>query len=483
MKIFQKYKFWILTFLSFLLLRLPSLFEPYWYGDEGIYLTLGQAFRKGLVFYSQIHDNKPPLLYYFAALGQTVFGFRLLLLVCMVPTIILFYKLAQKFLSEKLSKIALILFLVLTSIPLLEGTIANAEIFMLLPTIAGVLLVYQSQKKSDFYLAGLLLGLAFIIKVPVFVEVIFLFFWLFITLIPKGFFKNFFLRASLIFTGLLTPIAFFSLFYYLVGAFKPFIYAAVLQNFGYLSSWSTGTQTASATQGGLVNRLLFLIIFFLIIAFLFYKQKIDQKLTFILLWFAATIFGALLSTRPYPHYLIQVLPPLCLSLLYIFKSQKIYFRVLSLSCFLFFIFIVKKYNFYSYPVFSYYGNFYSYIFQLKTKDQYRSFFGSEVNNVYQISQYIKQNTSSDQRIFVWGDSPFIYALSDRLPLGRYTVAYHIVDFNGYTETINLIKASPPLFIIYYPMPSRPFSELDSFLNLYYYPTESFGPSIIYKYRQ
>ena len=155
----------------------------------------------------------------------------------------------------------------------------------------------------------------------------------------------------------------------------------------------------------------------------------------------------------------------------------------SFSCLLFLIFIVKKYNFYFYPVFSYYNNFYSYVLHLKNQDQYRSFFGSEVNNLYLTSQYINQKTISDQKIFVWGDSPFIYALSDRLPVGRYIVAYHIVDFNGYQETINLIKAQLPQFIVYYPMSNRPFLELDSFISLYYFPTESFGTSIIYKLRQ
>ena len=32
-------------------------------------MTLGNAFRKGLVFYRDIHDNKPPLLYLLAALS------------------------------------------------------------------------------------------------------------------------------------------------------------------------------------------------------------------------------------------------------------------------------------------------------------------------------------------------------------------------------------------------------------------------------
>lgn len=482
MKILQKYKFWILIFLSFIFLRIPSLFEPYWYGDEGIYLTLGQGIRKGLILYSQIHDNKPPLLYYLAALGQTVFGFRLLLLACMVPTIVLFYKLAQLFLSEKISKFALILFLVLTSIPLFEGNIANAEVFMLLPTIAGVLLVYQSKKNVDFLLAGLLLGLAFIVKVPVIIEVIFLVFWLFLNHIPQLNFKKFFTQTAVLFSGFVIPIGLFGLLFYFEGVFKYFIYAALLQNFGYLSSWSTGIQTASATQGGLMGRLVILIIFFLVIGFLFIKQKINQKLAFILLWFAATIFGALLSARPYPHYLIQILPPLCLSLFYIFETNKILVKVTTFSCLLFLIFVIKKYNFYFYPVFSYYGNFYSYVFHLKNQDNYRSFFGSEVNNLYLTGQYLKQNTTPDQKIFVWGDSPFIYALSDRLPVGRYTVAYHIVDFNGYQETINLIQARLPQYIVYYSMPSRPFPHLDSFIGRYYYPVESFGSSIIYKYR-
>lgn len=483
MKILQKYKFWILIFLSFLFLRLPSLFEPYWYGDEGIYLVLGQGIRKGLTLYSQIHDNKPPLLYYLAALGQTVFGFRLLLLVCMIPTIVLFYKLAQNFLSEKLSKIALILFLIVTSIPLFEGNIANAEIFMLLPTIAGVLLVYTSQKNADFLLAGLLLGLAFIIKVPVVIELVFLCFWLFINLIPKTKFKEFFSKIFLLLVGFVIPISMFGFLFFVKGAFKNFIYAALLQNFGYLSSWSTGTHTASATSGGLMTRLVVLVIFFLVVGFIYFKQKIDQKLAFILLWFAATVFGTLLSGRPYPHYLIQVLSPLCLSLIYIFETNKIYFKIASLSCFLFLIFVVKKYNFYFYPVFSYYGNFYSYVLHLKNQNQYRTFFGSEVNSLYQTGQYLKQNTKINEKIFVWGDSPFIYALSDRLPVGRYTVAYHIADFNGYQETINLLKANPPQFIVYYQMPGRPFPELDNFLSLYYYPDNSFGSSIIYKYRQ
>ncbi|MBD3279784.1 MAG: hypothetical protein GF390_03690, partial [Candidatus Pacebacteria bacterium] len=36
----------ILSLLSVIaILRLPNFFEPYWYGDEAIYLTIGNALR------------------------------------------------------------------------------------------------------------------------------------------------------------------------------------------------------------------------------------------------------------------------------------------------------------------------------------------------------------------------------------------------------------------------------------------------------
>lgn len=104
-KLIIKYKYWFILGFVFIILRLPSLFEPYWYGDEGIYLVLGQAIRKGLTLYSQIHDNKPPTLYYLAAIARTVFGFRLLLAVFMVPTIYYFYRLSLHFLIKKLAKL------------------------------------------------------------------------------------------------------------------------------------------------------------------------------------------------------------------------------------------------------------------------------------------------------------------------------------------------------------------------------------------
>jgi len=483
-KTLAKFKYWIILFFIFLILRIPSLFEPYWYGDEGIYLVLGQAIRKGIILYQNIHDNKPPTLYYLAAVAQSVFGFRLLLLFFMAPTIYFFYRLSQFFLSPKGSKIATFIFLILTSIPLFEGNIANAEVFMLLPTVAGVLLlVKQKPKFQNLIFSGLLLGFAFTIKIPVAIEFIFLCLWLFIDNLDS--FKKAFFRIKNIFIfsiAFLLPITFWSVYYYLQGALIPFLNASLLQNFGYLSSWSTGTQTSSVSSGGVVTRFIILVISWALIFLLKNREIISKKFSFLLFWFSATIFGSLLSSRPYPHYLIQVLPPITLIFVEFLDFKERKKQVLS-ACFLFvFAFIVFKFQFYFYPVFSYYSNFYSHAIGLKSTTDYRNYFGPQTNDIYKISDFIKTNTKSTDKIFVWGDQAYIYALSDRLPSSKYTVSYHIVDFNGYQSTMDKIEANLPKFIIYYQMPGRSFPDLDNLINNYYFAAEVFGDATILKLR-
>ncbi|MDD4027136.1 MAG: hypothetical protein PHO75_03015 [Candidatus Shapirobacteria bacterium] len=479
-----KYRYWIIISLVFLVLRIPSLFEPYWYGDEAIYLALGQGIRKGLTLYSQIHDNKPPSLYYLAAFSQTVFGFRLLLLFFMIPTIYFFNRLSHFFLSLRASKIATFIFLVLTSIPFFEGNIANAEVFMLLPTIIGILLLTKLKPGSlKIIISGFLLGLAFTIKIPVAIEFAFLCLWLFIDDLTS--FKKTLLNIKNIFifsVSFLLPIVIFAIYFYLKGAFEPFLIASLLQNFGYISSWSTGNQASSPASGGIVLRFVFLLIAWVFIYILKFKKFISSNFSFLLFWFSSTIFGVLLSGRPYPHYLIQAVPPLVLIIIQIFNFKERKIQFISLFSLLFFIFVLFKFKFYFYPVFKYYSNFYSYSVGKKSTSDYRNYFGYQVNNNYEIADLIKKNTNLNDKIFVWGDDPSVYSLSNRLPSSRYTVAYHILDFNGYQSTMDKIKTMLPKFIIYHQMSNRSFPDLDNFIENYYYIADNIGNATIFKLR-
>lgn len=460
-KLLKQHRLFLFICFLFFVLRLPSIFEPYWYGDEGVYLTLGQGIRKGLILYRQIHDNKPPTLYYLAALGQSVSGFRFILFLWMIPTIYVFYRFSK-------NKLATLLFLVLGSVPLIEGNIANAEIFMLLPTILSVFL-FLSQK---YFLAGLSLGFAFTFKVPVVAELGFLCLWLLVFNFKKP--KLLFTYYVLLITGFLLPIALWTVYFYLKGALPQFLFAALLQNFGYLSSWTTGTHSGFATGGGLMTRAFFLLLSWFFLYFFHRRKFLNRHTLFLLAWLAAAFFGALLSARPYPHYLIQVLPPLCLLLSLSLQDRRL--LLVPLVLFL----LILRYKFYFYPTLSYYSNFYSYIVNLKSEASYRSFFGNNVNQTYDIANYIKKNSQKSDRIFIWGDEPYIYALSNRLPASRYTVAYHIIDFHAYSESLDQLKTYLPKIIVYYSMANRPFPTLNRFINRYYYPSSQIDSTVIYQ---
>ena len=151
LSIIEKSKqFWFLlvVLFSFFLLRLPSLFEPYWYGDEGIYQVLGMGMNQGRILYRDIWDNKPPLLYMLYALfSSDQFTLRAVSLVFGLLSIIVFFFLAKKlFYSQsggnKIAFFTTSIYSVLFGLPLLEGNIANSENFMLFPILlSGFLIV------------------------------------------------------------------------------------------------------------------------------------------------------------------------------------------------------------------------------------------------------------------------------------------------------------------------------------------------------
>ena len=88
---------WVVGILAIvLILRIPSFFEPYYYGDEMIYLALGQGVRQGLILFKDIHDNKPPLLYLAAAIAGNLFWFKAILCFWNMFTVAFFYKLSSR---------------------------------------------------------------------------------------------------------------------------------------------------------------------------------------------------------------------------------------------------------------------------------------------------------------------------------------------------------------------------------------------------
>lgn len=453
-----------------LFLRLPSLFEPNRYADEDIYLTLGLGLRRGLVFYKDIHDNKPPLLYLLAALAGNVFWFRFFLLIWHSINVSLIYFLSQKFFKNKtLHIIATLVFAVFSTIPSLEGEISNGEIFMIMPATAAILAILDN--KPRFFWVGFLFSISFLFKIPIVFDFFAVFFWFFfINQAPKKIFST---STLVLISAFFAPILISLGYYSLKGAGYTYLRSALMQNIGYLGSWA-GDNTGLFIRAGILT-LIFAVIYL-------FRNSLGKKLCLLLLWSTAALFGALLSGRPYPHYLLQIIPPFSLLLVTLAINKDIFKNGFVLFLFALTIFSVKYYQFWGYPTFSYYQNFIRFVTKKIDRGQFDSFWSPKVLTNQQVGEFIKHRTKSDDRILVWGNEPAVYVLSDRLPVGKYTVAYHVIDFKGQDQLIDNLKSNPAKFIVYYPNAPK-FDQLDQFIAKFYFITEQFDSALIFEFRQ
>jgi hypothetical protein len=475
-------EWWLFLFGLIILLKIPLLFEPFTYADEGIYLTLGQAIKKGLILYRDIHDNKPPLIYLLAAVTGSFSAYRLIYFLWSLGAIFVFNRLASLLFPQKPKAVILTtsLFAILASLPMFEGNIANAENFMLLPIMAGFYLILrflkiQKKKVNKFswawFAAGCFFSLGVLFKVPAIFDFLAAILVCLLLLEIKNF-KDIFLKLISSLIGFLFPLLGTFVFFGFKQALGFYLSAAFAQNLPYLSSWGNQQVSAGGFSSGFLIR--FLIMGFLILALFIFRKKLSLALKVIIVWFATSLFAALLSGRPYPHYLLEVLPAFSLSFGLLLGKKGKFLKAIPLVFLGFFVFIFYSFHFWYYPNLPYFKNFYQYVLRLKSKSDYLAFFNPQADDLYQTADFIRSHTLPNEKIFIWGTQPSIYALSGRLPVGRYTVSYHVFDFKGEEETLGALRFQPPRWLILTDDEKRDFPQLDFFVTERYSLFQNFG---------
>jgi 4-amino-4-deoxy-L-arabinose transferase-like glycosyltransferase len=462
--------------------RIPSFFEPYSYGDEMIYLALGEAIRQRIPLYSGIHDNKPPLLYIMAAIGGSLFWFKAILAIWHLVTVYLFWKFVEKLFPNKptLHKAATAIFALFTTIPLLEGNIANAELFMVGPTILGFyILLNKKLNFKNIILAGFSFSVATLFKVPAAFDVgAIVFYWLATNKFNIKNLKKIIINTSYLLVGFSIPILATILWYYMRGAFTEYIIAAFLQNVGYLSSWRPDdvkepflVKNAPLLKRAGVVALGHIIIFWK-------RHRLSKQFILLTSWLLLALFAITLSERPYPHYLIQAITPISIlaAMLFTLKSieQVLVIIPLTLAAL-----TPVYYDFWRYETLPYYTKFVKFTTNKITKEEYLSTFGGNVIRNYKISRFIVSSTEKTDKIFIWGDGSAIYALSKRLPPIKYVADYHIRDFSSKEDVFKKISGSEPKLIIILPN-SGEFEQLDNYLTKTYIKVDEIDGAEMWK---
>lgn len=140
--------------------------------DEGEYGYAGQLILQGVAPFAQMYNMKLPGIYLvyaaiLAVFGQTEAGIHLGLLLANAAGILLVFLLARRFTGDRPALVSAAAFAVLSLGRPVQGSTANAEQFLLVPALGGLLLVLRALEGNRLrllFLGALLLGTGFAIK-------------------------------------------------------------------------------------------------------------------------------------------------------------------------------------------------------------------------------------------------------------------------------------------------------------------------------
>jgi len=142
--------------------------------DEGCFAYMGQLILGGIPPYQLAYDFKMPGLYLSYAVmmfvfGQTPAGIHLGLLVVHLATLAVLFLVARKLLDLHGAAIATAAYALMTLSQAYLGLAAQAEHFVMLPALLGILMLFRLEKDGrlvDCIAGGCLFGVAFLMKQP-----------------------------------------------------------------------------------------------------------------------------------------------------------------------------------------------------------------------------------------------------------------------------------------------------------------------------
>jgi len=482
------------------ILRLPSLADPKYYLDEGVYASVAYEIGQGGKLYQTVWDLKPPGIFYVYLFFQKVFGThaflaqRIFNVLLAALTVLGVYKLA-KFI-ELNSIMAAWLSAIYLGLPFFETQIFNTEnIFIVTSLFAFIFGLKFKDRWREPFIAGFLFGVGQWFKVhPIFGLAAFGIFALWKFKFDKKFWLSFI-------GGFLTPIAGLLLYLATNWILPNFIETNLSYNLFYIEELPQ-----IAIFGNLIIRTLLLLATTVALVFLKFKNKISGRTLLLSLWFAFVFYGALLSARAYGHYFIPVLIPLSLLLT---TKAVISTKVGTVPTFVATIGLILLpfvgYTFLKAPVraenfrqevFSNQIYFYRHrLFYLTgqiDKRQFEKDFTPKPWRLRELKNYLDGNVSRNEKVYIWGISPWASYVLERRPVQRYLMWFHVLGLGNREEEVyqDLLTKMPEVIIVEenqpagesYEISRPPFLKLQNLIDTNYQFQTTVAGYNIYKHR-
>ena len=457
----------VLTILFVFIARLHLLSFPF-ERDEGEYAYMGKLILDGHPPYTLAYNMKLPGTYFMyafmmAIFGKSIVGVHLGVTFMILASMLLVFLITKKIVSKTGAVIATATYGILGTSWTLLAQAAHATHFVVFFTLVGtyiLLQLYDNNKNSllKYFLAGFFFSLAFICKQS---GVFFTLFGATIIIVNeykdtrlKKLIKNLILYSS----GFAVPILLMLLYFYLFGDFNKFWFWTVR----YLSKYSAQVPLSQALpmlKKGItsitadfkpVGYTALWILSLIGIPFILFRKNTHQNkiilLSFYLFAFLTVVPGFYFRR----HYFITLLPVTGMTLavffdyfndLFINKLKKPWLVYITLLLFIVITgsgVLANK----------------DYLFRRDPKISCKQVYGSNpFVESPEIAEFIRQNTTENDKIAVLGSEPQIYFYADRYPATGYIYMYNLMELHSYAlsmqkEMIREIETNQPAYIIF-----------------------------------
>jgi hypothetical protein len=430
--------------------------------DEGEFAYMGQLLLKGIPPYIHAYTMKLPGVSAVYALfmflfGQTPSGIHIGLLVVNATCIWLVYILARRLLDREAAIISCAGYAVLSLSQTVFGVFAHATHFVVMFALAGfiVLLRYLDRGRgaSLIFLSGLCFGLACTMKQ----HAVLLAAFAFLFLIWRGRVnlrsgKTPFMAGCLLYLlGTVIPYAVIVIWMVWAGTFPRFWFWTVQ----YAREYASGAPFAD----GMMNLLGFLstlkaefpLWLFAVAGFAFLcarqREKIDRLFLFGFLLFS------FLSVCPgfyfREHYFVMLLPAVALLIGFSSVSASRFLSSRPSGKYLRYAPLLLLTAAIGYGLYQER----EYLFTLTPREVSSATFGSNpFPETLEIARYIKDHTSGNDRIAVFGSEPEIYFYADRLSATGHIYMYGLMENQPHAERMQVdmireIEAARPKYVV------------------------------------
>jgi hypothetical protein len=463
----------IIVFTSLVRFRLADVpFER----DEGEYAYAGQLILKGIPPYQQFYNMKLPGIYavyacLLAVFGQTHTGVHTGLLVINALTILLIFFLVRRVIDNTAGVVAAACFALLSVGQAVQGIFANAEHFVMLPVMGGLILLLKGQDEDRqwlLFLSGLLFGTGFIIKQHGVLFIAFGGLYILINGLHSGLatWPRQLSRCMLFTMGAVVPYVATCLIMFQAGVFEKFWFWTVDYAKAYSSqiSFKYAWQVFSkqSMNIGASAPLIWLLSGLGLIS-LVLDKRLHKRAMFVFMFVLFSFLAICPGFYFRPHYFVLILPAASMlagitisSLWYMLSNVRVPIVKYGVPILVAFICLGLSVNKQK-----------QFLFEMTPVEACRATYGlNPFPESIEISQYIKENTDKNDRVAVIGSEPQIYFYSDRRSATGYIYMYPLMENHEFAlqmqkEMIQEVESAKPEVLVFVWVPTSWLRRVDS----------------------